>query len=590
MKKIFYLLLIILIPFNVYAKKENIKESNDFSISCDKVDNINFNEQIICRFSTNTDFVYNQINFEVQENAGFEIIDIRSNYDKIWKVVTTGNKISATSTELQEGLQEFGIILIKAVNSGVYDFNLSNINLVNTFSDDTKALESVSVSLKVISTDNLLKGIYINDELLDGFDANKVSYEYFIDDDVNIKIAAESSNEFADIEGIGEFEMLETVECEVFPIKVISEDGASKIYLLNIHRNNFVKDNIDKSLESIIIKNDKGNNLLINFSPETFEYNFDVDINTSYLEIKPLLNDNNLSFVKGYGEQKIELKSGANIAIIKVKDDEGQVLNYVLNIIKPIANRSSNNYIKNLLIKGHKLSFSKKVKNYSVEIGSNEKSLEIIPTLESETASYTISGNNNLKDGSIIKITVTAENEEKQVYKINVKVKKTNYTVYVLLILSLGIIVYLIEKYRKKLTQNRKAVINKNNYTAVKVNVKPAPSKNKNMANKNASSKNTANKNTTNKNAVFKNTGYSKTKTSGKGSTNKNSMSTNSAKNTNSKNVSKNPKSQMKNSNVKNNVKKSVTSAKSGAKKNNSTKTQPKKSNSKSNSQNNKKE
>ena len=120
-----------------------------------------------------------------------------------------------------------------------------------------------------------------------------------------------------------------------------------------------------------------------------------------------------------------------------MQDKEGEVLNYVLNITKPIANKSGNNYIKNLYIDKYKLDFAKRVKNYTLYIKRDTKSLVIKPVLESESAKYIISGNNNLKEGSQIKITVTAENGEKTTYKINIK---TNYTKYIIAFIILAIL------------------------------------------------------------------------------------------------------------------------------------------------------
>ena len=50
-----------------------------------------------------------------------------------------------------------------------------------------------------------------------------------------------------------------------------------------------------------------------------------------------------------------------------------------------------------------------------------ERKLDIDVTLNDEKAKYTIAGNRDLKDGSVIKITSTSESGEVKEYKINVK-------------------------------------------------------------------------------------------------------------------------------------------------------------------------
>lgn len=475
MKKIFYLLLILLLPLNVKAEDE-------FIINCDKTDKINIGEQIVCRLSVNSEYVYNQIDFNLPDNNDFELIDVRSNYDKMWKILKNDNKIITKSTELQSNLQEFGILLLKSKKSGEFSYQINEIKLTNNETTEFKDLKEVSTKLKVISTDNLLKEIRINDELITNFNPNTYVYNIPITDEKTIKIDAVTNNEYAKINGTGEYKLSSKIEKYIFPITVISEDNTSKIYTLYFQRDNFKSNNIDKSLDGIIIKNDKGNNLILDFSKDTYEYNIDVDINTKSLDIKPTLNNDKLSFVKDFGEQTINLNSGNNIAIIKVIDEEGEVLNYVLNITKPLANKSSNNYIKSLNIKDYNLKFSKKVKTYTLTIKPQDTSLIIEPILDNKNAKYEIIGNKNLKEGSIIKIIVTAENEEKTTYKINIKIKKTNYLHYFIILIVVILVIYALKNLLSLRNKNVKKskVVNKNNTKSVKkVTKKPTTTKKK---------------------------------------------------------------------------------------------------------------
>ena len=445
MKKIVLFLMLLFVPFVVKAE--------EVSLTCDKVDKINLNDEIICRLSVNSDFVYDKINFKILNTEGINTIDVRSNYEKRWSINKDNNLYSASSKEIQSDLQEFGIILLKAVKSGVQDLTIDEISLENTVDNEKKELTSVNTSIKIISSDNLLKSITVNDKEIDNFDVNKNKYVVTIDNEESIKIDALSNNEFAKVEGIGEFKLSSKVSKFVYPIEVISEDNISKIYVLEVQRKNIKDNGIDKNIESINVKNDKGNTLLINFKPNVYEYTFDVDINTKYLDITPVINKEGLSFVKNYGMQKLELKSGNNIALIKVQDEKGDILTYVINVIKPIANKSSNNYIKSLIIDGYDLKFSKRVKNYTLEINPKDTHLNIKTVLESEKARYTVTGNSNLKDGSVIRIEVTAENEEKVIYKINIKEKHTNYgNTFIKILIGLGAL-FLIYKFRNELIE-----------------------------------------------------------------------------------------------------------------------------------------
>ena len=119
-------------------------------------------------------------------------------------------------------------------------------------------------------------------------------------------------------------------------------------------------------------------------------------------------------------------------------------------------NSSSDSYLKSLVIKDYKLDFSKKVKRYILNINSGTKKLDISAIANNDKASIKISGNDNLKEGSIIKIIVTAENETRTVYQITVHIVKKSiipYIVSFIIVLALGYGGY---NYYKNLKLKRK--------------------------------------------------------------------------------------------------------------------------------------
>ena len=77
------------------------------------------------------------------------------------------------SQNVVNGLQEFGILLFKADKSGDYSVKVSNISYGIYNSEELKDVKEVSTKVKVISDDNFLKSIMINDVVIDDFDNNK---------------------------------------------------------------------------------------------------------------------------------------------------------------------------------------------------------------------------------------------------------------------------------------------------------------------------------------------------------------------------------------------------------------------------------
>lgn len=434
-----------------------VSAAEEFKIKCDQT-KLNINDEVICRISVNTDLSYNKISFNLNLPEGLIIKDVRSNYTKLWKIENKDNLITATikTDETKSGLQEFGILLLKSSTSGEKIITLDNINILNTNDEKAKNFESVNTTLKVISDNNNLKEIKINDQPITNFKNNITSYEVEIPLSGKIKIEATPENEFSTIVGNGEYTFDNKNNSLILPITVKSEDGNCRTFIIKFIHKDIVLNKIDKTLSSIVLKNNKGNNILFNFNPNTLTYYLDVAQTTTSIEIIPTLNNPDTSFVKGYGKQVISISSGDNLVLIKVVDKEGQTTTYILNIIKPISNKSANGYIKNLKIDNYKLDFSKKVKKYTLEVKKNTHKLNIKPILENENASYIIKGNDDLKEGSIIKIIVTAENGFKTTYQITIKYQNFNYSKVVIIGFLIGILFFIILKVRKVIFKKKK--------------------------------------------------------------------------------------------------------------------------------------
>lgn len=101
----------------------------------------------------------------------------------------------------------------------------------------------------------------------------------------------------------------------------------------------------------------------------------------------------------------------------------------------------------NISIEGYNLNFDPTIKNYELKIGSEDK-LNITTNLSQDKV--TINGNQKLKNGSIITITVAGNT--KTTYIINIK-KNENYVIYFIAIISVLLLFNLIRiilKNRKK--------------------------------------------------------------------------------------------------------------------------------------------
>ena len=511
MKKILLFFCFLFLPLGVNA------DNGKLVVTCDN-SKIKLNDQVICRVSSNVDFSYNKISFKLNIDDKLSLVDIRSNYEKVWNIKSSNNNIEVTSKDYQSGLQEFGIILLKGKNSGLSNIKLSDVKLHSDDEDIT--LDDSETELKVISSDNYLSNILINGESISGFDSTTLKYTYEVSSDAKkIKIEGISRNEFASVSGNDEYDLSLKNNEFVFPIKVISESGNSKIYVIRVVRKDFKVNDIDKTLKSIMLVDDSGNTLLFNFKSDVYDYNIDVKNSVSSLTINPSLNNEDVSFVKNYGKQNVKLVPGANLILVKVKDNDGQVVTYTLNITKPLDNYSSDSYLKSLIIDGYKFEFSKKVKKYSLDISKRTKKLNINAVASSEKSSIKIVGNDDLKDGSVIKIIVTAENETTTVYQITVHVVNKSIIPYILCIVVIGVLGYFGYRYYIDLKAKRKKELE---IKLEQERIRLEEEKKKAEAKKKTTKKNVTKKSTTTKkNVATKKKTTTKKKTSNKKSNSK---------------------------------------------------------------------
>ena len=81
---------------------------------------------------------------------------------------------------------------------------------------------------------------------------------------------------------------------------------------------------------------------------------------------------------------------------------------------------ANSNYLVDLKIANHDINFYKQNNEYDITIG-DEETLSITPVLEDDSATYQITGNSKLSNGSKIKIEVLSQDGEKRLYILNIK-------------------------------------------------------------------------------------------------------------------------------------------------------------------------
>lgn len=398
--------------------------------------------------------------------------------------VKTGSNITFKSfmpSSVWQGDGEDGNVDLYTANDilGKYDIGTLNLNVESSYQglDTSITLYSVSVydrdgketkldnytkKIRIASNDNTLSSLNITSGLLNPtFSSNITTYSATVNTD-RITINATANNDKAKVEGdIGTKKL--NYGNNTFKINVLSESQETKTYTININRlnngnttnnnsgnTNNQSNNVQKSSNNYLkdIKLSYGNITLEN---NKFEYDLNIPYDIDSIDVNAITEDSNAK-VEISGNN--DLKVGLNQIKILVTAEDNTTKTYIINVTRKEEGYtlSNNNYISKLTITGYNLNFNKDILKYNLKI-KKEKRLDINIELEDKKSNYKIIDNNNLKNNSIIKIIVTAEDNTTRTYEIHIKNTDKIIKIIFISIITILIlinIIRLIIKYRSK--------------------------------------------------------------------------------------------------------------------------------------------
>lgn len=327
---------------------------------------------------------------------------------------------------LNYGLNTFKITVIsESGKSKVYTLNITrpdNRSKVNT-------LSSLKISKGSIK-----------------FNKNTTIYNVTVDNNVSsIKVEASlTDNKSSFVQGYGPREVKLNVGSNKIEIKVKAENEEVKTYTINVTRKEANKPVNNETPKQEEVKKSNNNYLSdlklsdgnLVFDKNTVEYKVTVLYKVDKIEIKAKTEDEKAKYEIS-GNEKIEV--GENTILIKVTAEDGSTREYKIVVVRKEENAklSNNSKLKSLTITEYNLKFKSNIYEYSLKI-KNEDKLKITYTKEDSKSSVTITGNENLKNGSTIKVSVVAEDGTMTTYKINIEkdTTKNNLILSIVAILS----------------------------------------------------------------------------------------------------------------------------------------------------------
>lgn len=362
-----------------------------------------------------------------------------SNISKTIKVADGNNYLS--SITLSEGTIDFDksktTYEIKNINGSTIEIGANaessyaklsgdtgkkNLKLgLNTFKITVTSESGINriYTLKIYRNDNrdktnTLSSLEVeNNKITPEFNKNTVNYTLTVKKDVtSVKINATLESDKSSFnKGYGPRTVNLNYGVNNVVIKVTSESGAVKTYTIKITREDDRSSN--NYLKSLNVSSGD-----FTFNKKTLNYSFTVPNEVTSLKVFAAAEDtkSTVSGVKTYN-----LKEGLNKITITVTAENKQTRTYTLQVTRIVKNitKETNNKLESLEITNYQINFDPETTIYNLTI-ENEKSLNITPKVQDSTSSVVVNGNENLKDGSVIKLVVTAVDGSTKEYIINI--------------------------------------------------------------------------------------------------------------------------------------------------------------------------
>lgn len=362
-----------------------------------------------------------------------------SNANKTIRVTDSNNYLS--NITLSEGTIDFDksktTYDVKNINSSTIDITATlessyaklsgdvgkkNLNFgLNTFKITVTSEAGVNriYTLNIYRNDNrdktnTLSSLEIeNYKILPDFNKNTVNYTLTVKKDVtSVKINATLDSDKSSFnKGYGPRTVNLNYGVNTILIKVTSESKSTKTYTIKVTREDDRSSN--NYLKSLNVSSGD-----FEFNKKTQNYSFTVQNEVTSIKVFAVAEDEKS---KVSGAQTYNLKEGLNKINIVVTAENKQTRTYTLQVTRIVKNinKEVNNKLKSLEISNYQINFDPETTIYNLTI-ENESSLDIIPNVQDSTSSVVVNGNENLKDGSVIKLIVTAVDGSTKEYIINI--------------------------------------------------------------------------------------------------------------------------------------------------------------------------
>ncbi len=254
---------------------------------------------------------------------------------------------------------------------------------------------------------NTLSSIKVDGKEVNNFSSNVKSYNITVDGEKEgVNVEATPTDNKASVSGdIGTRSL--KYGMNTLNIEVTSESGVKSTYTLYVTRN-------DSRSKINTLKTLKLSSGVLNFKPETTEYEITVKNEVEEITITSSLTDSKAKYKEDFTKKVIELMEGNNSVQIVVIAENGDEKTYTINITREL---SSNNTLKSLTVNGEEVTLFKNAFSYNHSVSNETERVTIKAVPTDSRASIDISNISYLEVGeNQVDIYVTAENGDKVCY------------------------------------------------------------------------------------------------------------------------------------------------------------------------------
>ncbi len=364
--------------------------------------------------------------------------------------------VSSSTINLNFGLNSHSVIVKSETGTNTYKIDITR--------NDNR------------STNNYLKTLSVNHGTI-AFNKSLTTYSITVDQSVtSISASAEIEDSKAKFEsGYGSPQSLNNLKYgndNIIQFRVVAENESVKTYSITINRND------GRSSNSFLSSLSLSPGIII-FVKDTLDYSITVPFSTDSIDVTAATEDPKASVSLSGGNN---LAVGLNTISIMVTPENGlEKRTYTISVFKLAegVSLSSNNYLKSLYVADYAVKLSKDTKDY-IALVNSDGPVDITPIADDSNATVTVTGNDNIKSGSIVVISVVAENGDRRDYKITL-MRKLSPIILVALILiaciAIIIVIVLAKKHLSKRTPKISApaevIPNDNEIPALNTNISP---------------------------------------------------------------------------------------------------------------------